>query len=216
MLAQTTTVSSTTSFDSSTKITVISQDDVPHAGTLCPRLESSVTLIRSILSQLESKRIDLEKINKSLTSSFVPPASNNNHAGHLAITTAILEKSLNNQRLVCQAIASLDKISKKLDDISTLSNIPSTLASTIPAIRVLSSSLFQLVPECSQLLCELSVTLGSIVMDSAILTNANCNFGLSNMESNLLLDEAKLMADSEISKQYPNLEITKNKKTSNI
>ncbi len=174
------------------QITVISQNPISHAGTLRPRLGFCIVLIDKIVSQLELKGLDLKKINST-------------HADDL-----ISDKYLDQERLIHQTVASLEQIHKKISDICELCNIPSALAPTIPAIRTLSSSLFELMPDCSQQLCELSTTLGSIVTDSAILTSATCDFGISNIESCLILDEAKLMADSKISKQYPNLQTPRN------
>ena len=185
-------------FEQTCQVTVISQDEISHAGTLRPRLDSSSTLIDSLILQLENKRCDIADINAVLLAND---------------EFELVEQSIDDERLVCQSIATLDAIQSKIANISALSVIPTTLASAIPAIRILSSSLFELVPDCSQKLCELSVNLGSLVMDSAILTNSNCNFGLSNIESNRLLDEAKLMADSKIDKQYPNLETIKENNT---
>jgi len=179
-------------------VTVISQDEISHAGTLRPRLDSSFKLIGSIILELENKRCDAAKINDVLLHSD---------------ETELFEENVAGEHLICQAIIALDDIQSKIKSISALSAIPTTLASTIPAIRILSSSLFELAPKPSQKLCELSVSLGSIAMDSAILTNAQCNFGLSNVESDRLLDEAKLMADSKIDKQYPNLETVKTNST---
>ncbi len=70
-------------------------------------------------------------------------------------------------------------------------------------MRTISAKLFVLFPSCSQQLSELSVHLGSIVLDSAALTKARFDFNKSNHLSSTLLDEVKLMADSKLNKQYP-------------
>ncbi len=76
-------------------------------------------------------------------------------------------------------------------------------------IRTVSAQLFDIIPNCSRRLSELSVHLGSIVLDSAALTKARFDFSQSNKESSTLLNEVKLMVDSKISKQYPNLDFFK-------
>jgi len=76
-------------------------------------------------------------------------------------------------------------------------------------IRTVSAQLFDVIPHCSQKLAELSVQLGSIVLDSAALTKARFDFSHSNEESASILDEVKLMADSKLCKQYPNLDFLK-------
>jgi hypothetical protein len=55
--------------------------------------------------------------------------------------------------------------------------------------------------------------LGSILLDSAALTKAKFDFGNSNDESSIFLDEVKLIVDSKISKQYPNLDFLKSSNT---
>jgi hypothetical protein len=47
------------------------------------------------------------------------------------------------------------------------------------------------------------------VLDSATITKAQFDFSQFNMESSMLLDEVKLMADSKIRKQYPHLDFFK-------
>jgi hypothetical protein len=70
-------------------------------------------------------------------------------------------------------------------------------------IRTVSAQLFVVSPISSQKLSELSVCLGSIVLDSAVLTQARFDFSKSNEKSAILLDEVKLMVNSKLNKQYP-------------
>ena len=98
---------------------------------------------------------------------------------------------------------------KRTQRITGVTSIPQILPALIPMIRTVSAQLYDIVPACSQKLSELSVHLGSIVLDSAALTEAQFDFSQSNDESATLLDEVKLMVDSKISKQYPNLDFFK-------
>ena len=93
--------------------------------------------------------------------------------------------------------------------ISNISSIPEILPSSIPMIRTVSAQLFEFIPNCSQKLSEISVHLGSIVIDSAALTTARFDFSQSNYESSFNLNKVKLMVDSKLSKQYPNLDFLK-------
>jgi hypothetical protein len=90
-----------------------------------------------------------------------------------------------------------------------VTSITEILPSSIHVIRIVSAQLFEILPHCSQKLSELSVHLGSILLDSASLTKAKFDFGNSNDESSIFLDEVKLIVDSKISKQYPNLDFLK-------
>jgi stress response protein SCP2 len=76
-------------------------------------------------------------------------------------------------------------------------------------IRTVSAQLFTVSPTSSQKLSELSVCLGSIVLDSAVLTQARFDFSKSNEECAMMLDEVKLMANSKLNKQYPLVDFSK-------
>ena len=54
---------------------------------------------------------------------------------------------------------------------------------------------------------ELSLVLGGLMMDTGQLTGARLDFQEANRESTRLLDEAKLIVDFKISKQFPNLDL---------
>ena len=55
---------------------------------------------------------------------------------------------------------------------------------------------------------ELSLLIGGIIIDAAHLASSNLDFCVANAVSRRLLDEAKLIADSKIYKQFPNLDFS--------
>src|SRR3989338_8955185 len=75
------------------------------------------------------------------------------------------------------AIESLKQIQNRMRSISGIHGITTNLPSAISIIRIISSRLFRYFPNYSQNLCELSSILGSIVMDSATITEAKFDFG---------------------------------------
>jgi len=167
-----------------------------HSVTLVPRLEYSVNLLDEIVEILKEKRSDLKKSNKSLVSDF--DETDNTHL-----------KAIELERTIAFSLEILIQTKKRTRSISGVTSIPEVLPAVIPMIRTISAQLFDIIPHCSQKLSELSVHLGSIVLDSATLTKARFDFSQSNEESSTLLNEVKLMVDSKISKQYPNLDFFK-------
>ncbi len=164
-----------------------------HTVTIVPRLEYSNNLLDSIVNVLQKKRSELQKLNLIL----------------LDLNDDACVKALNLERTIAFSLEILFQIKKRLNSISGITSIPELLPLTIPMLRTASAQLFNLLPTCSQKLCELSVHLGSIVLDSAILSRARFDFSQSNEESSLVLDEVKLIVDSKISKQYPNVDFFK-------
>ena len=171
-------------------------ENISHSVTLVPRLEYSVNLLDEIITTLREKRDDIKELNRSLASDF-----DEEDKTHLA--------ALNLEHTISFSFEVLSNTKKRMARISGISSIPEVLPSAIPMIRIISAQLFDVVPHCSQKLSELSVHLGSIVLDSAALTKARFDFSQSNEESSAILDEVKLMVDSKISKQYPNLDFFK-------
>ena len=171
-------------------------ENISYSVTLVPRLEYSVNLLNDIIKILNGTQTELKKSNKDLVHDF--DESDKIHVGALKL-----------EHLVEFSLDVLLQVKKNMMQISNIGSIPEVLPSTIPMIRTVSAQLFDIIPKCSQKLSEISVHLGSIVLDSAVLTTARFDFSQSNTESSTLLNEVKLMVDSKFSKRYPNLDFFK-------
>ena len=165
-------------------------ENASHSVTLVPRLDYSVNLLDNIIETLQEKRIELKSVNQYLITDF-----DKEDQSHV--------KNIELEHLVVYSLEILFKIKNQIGSISGINSIPEILPSSIPMIRTTSAKLFVLFPMYSQKLSELSVHLGSIILDSAALTKARFDFNKSNHLSSTLLDEVKLMADSKLNKQYP-------------
>ena len=171
-------------------IDTIESTNASHSVTLVPRLDYSVNLLNDIIEILQEKKIELKNVNQYLITDF-----DKDDKSHL--------KNIQLEHLVIYSLDILVKIKNQIGSISGINSIPEILPSSIPMIRIVSAELFVLFPMYSQKLSELSVHLGSIVLDSAALTKARFNFSKSNHMSAMLLDEVKLMTDSKLNKRYP-------------
>ena len=177
-------------------IDTIESENASHSVTLVPRLNYSVNLLNDIIEILQEKRFELKNINQHLVTDF-----DKNDQSHL--------KNIKLEHLVVYSLEILLKIKNQIGTISGINSIPEILPSSIPMIRTTSAKLFVFFPMYSQKLSELSVHLGSIILDSAALTKARFDFSKSNHISTILLDEVKLMADSKLNKQYPLVDFSK-------
>jgi hypothetical protein len=177
-------------------INSIEIENISHSVTLVPRLEYSMNILDDIIDVLNDRQIQLKKLNQDFIHDF-------DEFDKLHVDALKLE------HLVVLSLEILLSVKKNMGKISNISSIPEVLPSTIPMIRTVSAQLFDLIPNCSQKLSEISVHLGSIVIDSAALTTARFDFSQSNYESSSNLNKVKLMVDSKLSKQYPNLDFLK-------
>ena len=168
---------------------------VSQTVTIVPRLEYSNDLLNNIIDILKRKKTELKKLNRNFLE-----LDDDDHT---------YVKALDFERTIVFSLEILSQIQKKLNSISGINSITELLPSAIPMMRTVSAHLFNLLPACSQNLSELSVHLGSMILDSAILTEAKFDFSQFNIESSSVLNEVKLIVDSNISKQYPNLAFSK-------
>ena len=171
-------------------IDTIESTNASHSVTLVPRLDYSINLLNDIIEILQEKKFELKNVNQYLITDF-----DEDDKSHL--------KNIKLEYLVVYSLDILGKIKNQIGSISGIISIPEILPSSIPMIRIVSAKLFVLFPMYSQKLSELSVHLGSIVLDSAALTKARFDFSKSNHMSAMLLDEVKLMTDSKLNKRYP-------------
>ena len=173
----------------------LSMDSVNISQTraIVPRLYYSNNLLAEIMDDLENENSKIKKSNKLL----LTECEGKDPAWIRAIEL---------ERKISFSIEILFFIQKRLKSVSRLDEIPKIFPSIVPMMRTISAQLIDILPKSSKQLSELSVHLGSIVLDSATLTTAQFDFSHSNLESSLMLDEVKLMVDSKLSKQYPHLD----------
>ena len=165
---------------------------ISQTQTIVPRLDYSNNLISQIIQVLKSKKALLKKSNKQLL--------------QYEDNDLICLRAIDVERRVSYSLETLFQIQQKMESISRIDAIPKLFPSIVPVLRTISAQLVDVEPESSQKLSELSVHLGSIVLDSAAITKAQFDFVQSSHESSTLLDEVKLMVDSKINKQYAHLD----------
>ena len=178
------------------KYSTHSHDDTSHNVTLVPRLEYSEALLAGIIRDLRARKAGVKSLNKKMLVS---------ESGKTMLCSVELERTL------AFSLETLLQVRQKIRSIAGVASIPRLLPPAIPAVRVVSAQIYSTMPECSKKLCELSVHLGSIVLDSASISTAKFDFSRSNYESSVFLDKVKLIVDSKINKQYGNLDSFKQK-----
>jgi hypothetical protein len=168
---------------------------ISQTVTIIPRLEYAVNLLDEIIAILHQESSSIKKSNqifmdcdKNIDAYFKP---------------------LDLERKMLLSLEILSEIKNRTRLISGIKSIPKVLPVTISLARTVSALLFYQFPICSQKLSELSVHLGSIVFDSGVLTEARFDFAQTNTDSSVMLEKVKLTVDSNLNKQYPNVDFFK-------
>lgn len=177
---------------------VVNADSVNalQSMSLVPRLNYSNDLLSKIIQILKKKKT----LTKRSTQMILQDCDSTEKACQEAIDT---------EKILSLSIEILTQIQKRSNMVSNVTSIPEIMPSAIPMIRTISANLHQVSPKSSLMLSELSVHLGSIIVDSAAICKAKFDFSELNAQSAILVDEVKLIVDSKIDKQYSNLETSK-------
>ncbi len=173
-----------------------SKNQVVRAYTVKPRIDYATEIVDDVLETLTQKRHDMNMSNLELY---------RQSSGDEKLVKA-LEKGIKSELELSYVVESLRQVRRSLDLVVGMGNVPSKLSPTISIVRVIRSRMLSLVPALDFKLGELSLLLGGVIIDAAHLTSSNIDFERANNESRRLLDEAKLIADSKICKQFPNLD----------
>jgi hypothetical protein len=173
-----------------------SKTQLVRASTIKPRIDYATEIVDSLLDVLVKNRHDVNVNNldmyKKLDKGFQ--------------VSSTLEKQVRYELELSYTIESLRQVRRSLDCIVGLGNVPTVLSPTISIVRTIRSKLLALIPAMDFQLGELSLLLSGIIIDAAHLASTNLDFAKANEASGRLLDEAKLIADSKIYKQFPNLD----------
>ena len=178
---------------------VIENENKGHlvrASTIKPRIDYATEIVDNLLDILVQHRHDVNQNNLDLYRQL------DNNCQSLAT----LEKQVKYELELAYTIESLRQVRRSLDCIVGLGNVPTVLSPTISVVRTIRSKLLALMPAMDFQLGELSLLLGGIIIDTAHLGSTILDFAKANETSSRLLDEAKLIADSKICKQFPNLD----------
>ena len=174
-----------------------SKNQIIRASTIKPRLDYAITTVDGILEILIQKRRDFNASNLILY----------RKSDCTAESLKALKGGIRHELEISYAIESLRQVRRSLDSITGMGNVPASLVPTISIVRIVRSRMLSLLPVIDFELGDLSLLLSGVIMDAAHLARSSLDFERANEESGRLLDEAKLIADSKIYKQFPNLDL---------
>ena len=167
----------------------------PHATHgILSRLGLAMDMVDSTVAELQKQLRKTRSSNRRLASEYDP--DNAAHAQSFAAEHTLLATrwTLRAARL-------------KISGVASIHDIPETLLQALYAVRMSGTRLRDTSPECSAMLSEASIQLGSAILDAATISGSKLDLGRSNTDASRLFDQAKLTADSKLRKQYPKLGI---------
>lgn len=173
-----------------------SKSQLVRASTIKPRIDYATEIVDSLLDVLTQHRHDVNQNNADMYRRL--------DTDEMSLST--LEKQVKYELELSYTVESLRQVRRSLDCVVGLGNVSTVLSPTISVVRTIRSKLLALMPAMDFQLGELSLLLSGIIIDAAHLASLTLDFSKANEASSRLLDEAKLIADSKLYKQFPNLD----------
>ena len=165
------------------------------ASGILTRLELATAALDSAIASIRGQVRDVRARNRRLAPRYDP--CNEVHA-----------RSMGLEHAMSVMLEALDRARRRMVTPVPARQMPRTL---LPALYVVRTAHMQLAPdaapECQRSLHSASVHLGGIILDAATISGSNLSLDRSNAEVSAIFDQAKLIVDSKLRKQYDKLEI---------
>ena len=165
------------------------------ASGILARLELATGALDSAIASVRGQVRDVRARNRRLAPRYDP--CNEVHA-----------KSMGLEHVMSVMLEALVRARRRMATPVTARQMPHVL---LPALYVVRTAHMQLArdaaPECQRSLHDASAHLGGIILDAATISCSNLRLDRSNAEVSAIFDQAKLIVDSKLRKQYDKLEI---------
>ncbi len=165
------------------------------ASGILTRLELATDALDSAIASMRGQVRDVRARNRRLAPRYDP--CNEVHA-----------RSMGLEHAMSVMLEALERARRRTVTPVTARHMPRTL---LPALYVVRTAHMQLArdaaPACQRSLHDASVHLGGVILDAATISGSNLSLDRSNAEVSAIFDQAKLIVDSKLRKQYDKLEI---------
>jgi division protein CdvB (Snf7/Vps24/ESCRT-III family) len=174
---------------------------------LKPRLDQASREIQSVIGRLDGTMAKLRENDARLFGKIVSATQKHDSARASVYANELGElRKLN--RMVTQSRLALEQIMLRLNTISDLGDIVTTLAPATSIISGLRQNLTGLVPEAENGMSEISNLLGGILVDAGSVSGSSIDFGVANEEAESVLSEAAAVAESRMERTFPDIPVT--------
>ncbi|MGD0636765.1 MAG: Snf7 family protein [Nitrososphaerales archaeon] len=179
-----------------------------NQGTpLKPRLEQANREIQGVIGRLDSTMAKLREKDTALFNKIVA-ATQKRDSARASVYANELGELRKMNRMVTQSRLAHEQINLRLNTISDMGDIITTLAPATSILSGMRQSLSGLVPEAESGMSEISSLLGGILVDAGSVSGSSIDFGVANEEAESVLSEAAAVAESRMERTFPDIPAT--------
>src|ERR1700733_40731 len=177
---------------------------VNQAGPLKPRLDQANRSIQGVIGKLDGTLAKLRGKDTELFNKIVSAVQKHDSA-RASIYANELGELRKMNRMVTQSRLALEQIMLRLNTITDMGDIVTTLAPATSVVGSLRQSLTGMMPEAENGMSEISSLLSGILVDAGSVSGSSLNFGVANEEAEGVLSEAAAVAESRMKDAFPEI-----------
>jgi division protein CdvB (Snf7/Vps24/ESCRT-III family) len=188
---------------------------VNQAEPLKPRLDQANRQIQGVVGKLDATLAQLRGKDTELFNKIVSSVQKRDSARASIYANELAELRKMN-RMVTQSRLALEQIMLRLNTITDMGDIVTTLAPATSIVSSLRQSLTGLMPEAENGMSEISSLLSGILVDAGSVSGSSLNFTAANEEAEGVLSEAAAVAESRMQGTFPEIPVTATRSESDM
>ena len=175
-----------------------------NPGPLKPRLDALMHQIQIVMAKLDNSMGKIRERDSSLFAKTVAAVQKheNQRASMFANELAEVRKV---GKMVTQSKLALEQIVLRLNTITELGDIVTTLAPATSIVRNIKDDLIGVMPDAEGEMGEVSNLLSGILVDAGSMGGYTMNFETANEEAERALSEAAAVAESRMKEKFPDI-----------
>ncbi len=166
------------------------------------QLDFAIRRLEAQVQRMDATSVRLSNRDQSIFAEIVEAYSKHDlqHARVLANELSRIRKI---EKTVINARLGLEQVVIRLNTITDLGGMVSTLSPAVVVLRRISASIGGVVPDTGRELDQIGAILGGIVMDSGKPSGLSINFEAPNVDAQKILAEASTVAEQRIQEKFP-------------
>ena len=171
---------------------------------LKPTMERAVKSIQNQLLKLDILINKLSDKDKKLVNRITTRIQKHDdkHAIILANELVEIRKMM---KVVTQAKCALEAIAMRIETVTELGDIVSTLAPAVSAVKSVQKGVIGVVPTAQDKFTEISGMLSDILVDAGQSGQATLDFKIANEDAEKIIAEASIQAETKLKKKIPEI-----------
>lgn len=175
-----------------------------NPGPLKPRLDQATRQIQTVMARLDTAMMKLRDRDAFLFGKIVGSLQKRDTQRASMFANELAELRRMN-KMVTQSRLALEQIVLRLNTVTELGEVVTTLAPATSIVRNLREGLAGVIPEAEGEMSEISGLLSGILVDAGSVGGASLNFETANEEAERALAEAAAVAEARMRERFPDI-----------